>query len=180
MVQAQEWTHTWDKVINRPRWREKEGMTSHVWVSSKHFSWLSYQIHSQVPCHCQINSWFLIHFSLYPCLPPPTYTQRHTKYNIKSCHFFFWLLPLPTPLVQVIIPAHLDSCLPISSPSSSLCGSPHVYWTHIIKNLFPPVSLRSHWSPLCTSTKAPSCLPNHNETLSVSDFKAIINQPYST
>ena len=81
-------------------------------------------------------------------------------------------LLLPTALVQAIIVAHLDSYLPISSPSSSLCGSPLTYWTHIIENYLPPVSLSSHHSPLCTPIKAPNCLPNHIKTPPVLDFKA--------
>lgn len=108
---------------------------------------------------------------MYPHLPSPSHSQRQSS-TLKPAVSSSIRLLLPITLVQDIIAPHLDSCLPISSPSSSLSGSPLVYWTHIIKNHLPPASLRSHHSPLHMPIKAPCCPPNHVNTLLILGCKA--------
>lgn len=103
----------------------------------------------------------------------PQHTPRSTSSStLNPAVSFPVCLLLPTTLVQGRIAAHLDSCLPISYPFSGLCGSPLAYWTHIIENHLPPVSLRSHHSPLRMLVKAPCCLPNHIKTPQVPGCKA--------
>lgn len=144
-------------------------------LAIKHPSWLCERILVIVLVPMSLPNKFPVSHSPHPCthISHPQHTPRSTlSSTLNPAVSFPVCLLLPTTLVQGIIAAHLDSCLPISYPFSGLCGSPLAYWTHIIENHLPPVSLRSHHSPLRMPVKAPCCLPNHINTPQVLGCKA--------